>query len=63
MSLTQQKCNLPNNQIYSLTNKLKDKVRDYLIPALLYPSTKLTDNTPLSISNKIIDTNKKTIFH
>lgn len=59
MSLTQQKCNLPNNQIYSLTNKLKDKIRDARIPALLYPSTKLTDDTSLSIANKIIDTNKK----
>lgn len=59
MSLTQQKCNLSNNQIYSLTNKLKEKVRDHLTPALLYPSTKLTDNTSLSIANKIIDTNKK----
>lgn len=59
MSLTQQKCNLSNNQIYSLTNKLKDKVRDYLTPALLYPSTKLTDNIPLSIANKIIDNNQK----
>lgn len=56
LSLTPQKCNLPNEKIYSLTNKLKDIIFNPTIPVLIYPSTKFINNTSISINN-IIDTN------
>lgn len=42
---------LSNEQIYVLTNKLKSLIYDPLIPALLYPSTKIKNNTTLSKNN------------
>ncbi|OAQ01688.1 hypothetical protein A3O11_05665 [Ligilactobacillus aviarius] len=59
-SLTPSKTNnrLSNEQIYCLTNKLKDLIRDPLISALIYPSTKFENNLPLSkkyTSSKLLD--------